>query len=63
MPSRSDPEKAFELLNKYVTCSKSKGTGLGAYSAKRMAGAQGWGISLRTWEKEGTTLMQNMILN
>jgi signal transduction histidine kinase len=45
------------FFDKYVTCSRNKGTGLGTYSAKRMAEAQGWEISMRTSHEEGTTII------
>jgi len=44
------------FFDKYTTSGKKKGTGLGTYSAKILAEAQGWGISMETSEDEGTTI-------
>ena len=44
------------FFDKYTTSGKKGGTGLGTYSAKLLAEAQGWSIEMRTSEEEGTTL-------
>jgi PAS domain S-box-containing protein len=44
------------FFEKYATCGKPGGTGLGAYSARLIAESLGGAISLRTGEDEGTTL-------
>jgi two-component system CheB/CheR fusion protein len=44
------------FFDKYVTCGKSNGTGLGTYSASIIAKAHGGGISFVTSEAEGTTI-------
>ena len=44
------------FFDKYVTHGKTTGTGLGTYSAKLMAEAQGGAIEMKTSDKEGTTL-------
>ncbi|MDZ7792381.1 MAG: HAMP domain-containing sensor histidine kinase [Spirochaetia bacterium] len=43
------------FFDKYTTSGKDNGTGLGTYSAKILAEAQGWEISMHTSEVEGTT--------
>ena len=44
------------FFEKYATHGKKGGTGLGAYSARLMAEAQGGGIGFATSEEEGTTV-------
>jgi signal transduction histidine kinase len=44
------------FFNKYITSGKSKGTGLGTYSARLIAEAHGGSIHLSTSEEEGTTV-------
>lgn len=45
------------FFEKYVTCGKKDGTGLGTYSAKLMAKTQKGGIELETSEEHGTTVI------
>ncbi len=44
------------FFDKYVTAEKNEGTGLGTYSAKLMAEAQGGSIHFETSEEMGTTV-------
>ena len=44
------------FFDKYTTQGKTKGTGLGTYSARMMAETQGWSIRMETGEKHGTFL-------
>ena len=44
------------FFDKYVTAGKSEGTGLGTYSAKLVAEAQGGRIAMQTAEPAGTVL-------
>lgn len=44
------------FFDKYVTQGKKRGTGLGTYSAKRLAEAQGWSISMETGKETGTVV-------
>jgi signal transduction histidine kinase len=44
------------FFEKYVTCGKSHGTGLGTYSALMVARAHGGSIHMTTGAREGTTL-------
>ncbi|MBF0161149.1 MAG: hybrid sensor histidine kinase/response regulator [Magnetococcales bacterium] len=44
------------FFDKYVTCGKKGGTGLGTYSARLMAEAQKGRIELQSSEREGTTV-------
>lgn len=41
------------FFEKYVTSGKAKGTGLGAYSARMLAEAQGAAVSMQTSDEEG----------
>lgn len=50
-------ERFFE---KYVTAGKVGGTGLGAYSARLFASVQGWTLSMRSEERDGTLLTLRM---
>jgi len=45
------------IFEKYATWGKPKGTGLGAYSAKKMIEAQGGDISLRASDEENETIV------
>ncbi len=44
------------FFDKYVTHGKKRGTGLGTYSAKLLAEAQGWSISMKTDRDAGTVV-------
>ncbi len=46
-------ERFFE---KYASAGKASGTGLGTYSARLIAEAQGGSVSMRTSERDGTTI-------
>ncbi len=48
------------FFDKYVTTGKRQGTGLGTYSARRMAETQNGTIHLDTSDEEGTTVMVRM---
>jgi len=50
------PEIRGRFFRKYVTAGKSRGTGLGAYSARMIAQALGGGIELDTSEPAATTI-------
>ncbi|SLM32077.1 hypothetical protein MTBBW1_550027 [Desulfamplus magnetovallimortis] len=51
------PDKiSNRFFDKYVSHGKKGGTGLGTYSAKLLAEAQGWSISMTTSEKQGTSI-------
>ncbi len=43
------------FFGKYVTADKPKGTGLGAYSAKLLAEAMGYGLRMETSDEENST--------
>jgi signal transduction histidine kinase len=49
------------FFEKYATYGKEDGTGLGAYSAKLMAKAQGGDISMESSEQEGTRITVRLI--
>ncbi len=49
-----DIQESF--FDKYVTSGKKGGTGLGTYSAKLLAGVQGWEITMRSSPVDGTTV-------
>ncbi|MBF0183158.1 MAG: response regulator [Magnetococcales bacterium] len=51
-----------QFFNKYVTSGKSKGTGLGAYSARLLTLAQGGTISMQSSEQQGTTITLSLPL-
>ena len=52
------PEKIRDVFfQKYVTHGKSKGTGLGTYSAKLIVETMGGKIDMKTSDPEGTTLI------
>lgn len=54
---RAAPEEIRDVFfEKYVTHGKARGTGLGTYTAKLMAEAQGGDIELSSSEEEGVTL-------
>jgi PAS domain S-box-containing protein len=44
------------FFSKYATAGKRHGTGLGTYTAKKVAEAHGWEIDMHTAETEGTTI-------
>ncbi len=44
------------FFEKFATSGKSRGTGLGTYSAKLLAEVQGWRVGMRTSSESGTTL-------
>ncbi len=48
------------VFEKYATFGKTHGAGLGTYSAKLMATAQGWDIGLRHAQGEGVTITVRM---
>lgn len=50
------PEIRDNFFTKYTTWGKSRGTGLGAYSAKIMLEAQGAAIAVKSNEREGTSI-------
>ncbi len=51
------PEKIrHDFFGKYITEGKTKGTGLGTYSAKLIAETQGATISMQTSEEDGTSV-------
>ncbi|WP_193771103.1 hybrid sensor histidine kinase/response regulator [Candidatus Magnetaquicoccus inordinatus] len=50
------------FFNKYVTYGKSKGIGLGAYSARLLTQAQGGSIAMHSSESEGTTILFSLPL-
>ena len=50
------PAIRSRFFDKYVTHGKGKGTGLGTYSAKRLAEAQGWNIAMETARETGTVV-------
>lgn len=45
-----------KMFQKYVTCGKPRGTGLGAYSARLIAETHGGAVSMTTSEADGTTV-------
>ena len=45
------------FFEKYMTSGKRNGSGIGAYSAKMMAGLQNWKLEMRTSEEQGTELV------
>ncbi|PWF48510.1 hybrid sensor histidine kinase/response regulator, partial [Massilia glaciei] len=52
------PESVRErFFDKYATAGKADGSGLGTYSARLMARAQGGDIEMQTSERDGTTLL------
>lgn len=55
-PGAVPQEVRQTFFNKYITKGKSKGTGIGTYSARLIAEAHGGSIHLSTSEEEGTTV-------
>lgn len=45
------------FINKYSTSGKSKGNGLGTYSAMKMIKAQGGDITMRTSDEDNETVV------
>lgn len=55
------PDIQGRFFDKYVTSGKKGGTGLGTYSAKLLAGVQGWDITMRSSLAEGTTVTVHIL--
>jgi len=62
-PGAVPQEVRQTFFNKYITKGKSKGTGLGTYSARLIAEAHGGSIHLSTSEEDGTTVTVRLPAN